>query len=414
MQSGSFLRSIQQCVMNKMSEPIYINDFAVLNALGNNKQEVAKALLANVSPLMLYDKLFSGRQTYVGKVDCQLDALPSQYEAIDCHNNRMLFKAFQEIKPMYDALAKKTDRHRIGVILGTSTSGILEGEKSFTHYMQTGEMLDDFHYHQQEFGTMAEFIAELAEAQGPCYVISTACSSSGKAFLSAKRLINSGLCDICIVGGADSLSELPLNGFDALDSVTKSICQPFGQDRDGINIGEGAALFVLSKTPADLALLGGGETSDAYHITSPDPEGEGAKQAMLNALKDANLNPDDIAYVNAHGTATPKNDQMESKAIFEVFGERVLCSSTKPLTGHTLGAASATELALCALLLSEEHNPDHRLPAQISTAELDRELPEIQLTNEESVCEKPCLLSNSFAFGGNNVSLIIARANKGS
>ncbi|WP_440616154.1 beta-ketoacyl-ACP synthase [Cysteiniphilum sp. 6C5] len=396
-----------------MPETIYINDFAVLNALGNNKQEVAKALLANASPLTPYNKLFSGRQTYVGKVSCQLEALPSKYQSIDCHNNRMLYKAFQEIKPAYDLLAKTTDQHRIAVILGTSTSGILEGEQSFTHYMQTGEMLANFHYHQQEFGTMAEFVAKLAEANGPCYVISTACSSSGKAFLSAKRLINSGLCDICIVGGADSLSELPINGFDALDSVTKSICQPFGHDRDGINIGEGAALFVLSKTPADLALLGGGETSDAYHITSPDPEGVGAKQAMLNALKDAHLKPEDIAYVNAHGTATPKNDQMESKAIFEVFANNVLCGSTKPLTGHTLGAASATELALCALLLSEEYNPNRTLPAQVSTTEFDSALPEIQLTNEQSVWQKPYFLSNSFAFGGNNVSLIVARANKG-
>ncbi|WP_162896473.1 beta-ketoacyl-ACP synthase [Cysteiniphilum halobium] len=395
-----------------MPDPIYINDFAVMNVLGNNKQEVAKALLATVSPLVPYNKLFSGRQTYVGKVHCQLNALPQEYHSIDCHNNRMLFKAFQEIKPVYDKLTKNVDRHRIAVILGTSTSGILEGERSFAHYVKTGVMHTDFHYHQQEFGTMAEFISELANAKGPRYVISTACSSSGKAFLSAKRLIDSGLCDICIVGGADSLSELPLNGFDALDSVAKDICQPFGQDRDGINIGEGAALFVLSKTPANLAFLGGGETSDAYHITSPDPAGVGAKQAMLNALKDANLNPDDIAYINAHGTATPKNDQMESKAIFEVFGKKVLCSSTKPLTGHTLGAASATELALCALLLSKEYNPEHRLPAQISTSEFDHELPKIQLTNEQSMWQKPYFLSNSFAFGGNNVSLIIADTDK--
>lgn len=257
---------------------------------------------------------------------------------------------------------------------------------------------------------MAEFVAKLAAARGPAYVISTACSSSGKAFMSAKRLIEAGLCDLCIVGGADSLSQLPLNGFDALDSISSSICQPFQQNRDGINIGEGVALFILSKHSSELKLLGGGETSDAYHITSPDPEGKGAKQAMLNALVDAKIKPMDIAYINTHGTATPKNDAMESRAIYEVFADRVCCSSTKPLTGHTLGAASATEMALCALLLLKAYNPERKLPAQVNNDHFDPQLSAIQLTNDNSVWEKPCFMSNSFAFGGNNVSLIIGNS----
>ncbi len=393
-----------------MKNNVYINDFAVINALGDGKEEVARALLANRAVLIPYDALFSGRKTYVGKVTAQLTSLPEQYQQVDCHNNRLLFKAFQEIKSAYEDLSHKMNPERIGVILGTSTSGILEGEMAYQHYARTGQMPRSFHYHQQEFGTMAEFVAKLAAARGPAYVISTACSSSGKAFMSAKRLIKAGLCDLCIVGGADSLSQLPLNGFDALDSISSGICQPFQQNRDGINIGEGVALFILSKHSSELELLGGGETSDAYHITSPDPEGKGAKQAMLNALMDANIKPMDIAYINTHGTATPKNDAMESCAIYEVFADRVCCSSTKPLTGHTLGAASATEMALCALLLLKAYNPERKLPAQVNNDHFDPKLSAIQLTNDKSVWEKPCFMSNSFAFGGNNVSLIIGNS----
>ncbi len=391
-----------------MHSKIYINDMGAINALGCNKAEIARALLTNKTALKPYDQLFSGRKTYVGQVSCELPALDKRYAKIDCRNNRMLLAAFSQIQKNYRSLSASINPARIAVILGTSTAGILESEQAYIVHAKTKAMPRRFHYHKQEFGKMAQFVADLCGAKGPIYTISTACSSSGKTFMVAKRLIEANICELCIVGGSDTLSQVPLNGFDALDSMTSNICKPFQIDRDGINIGEGASLFILSKHQSEIIFVGGGETSDAYHITAPDPEGMGAKVAMLKALKDANLNPDDIGYINTHGTATQKNDEMESKAIFDIFTDQVYCSSTKPLTGHTLGAASATELGLCWLLLSTEYNPDKQLPAQVGNDNFDPNLPKIKLTGDNSIWQKPYFMSNSFAFGGNNISLIIA------
>lgn len=214
-----------------------------------------------------------------------------------------------------------------------------------------------------------------------------------------------------IAGGVDSLAAMTLNGFDALESMSDGLCNPFGRDRDGINIGEGAAIFVMSKTPAAISLAGCGETSDAHHISAPHPDGAGAIAAMAKALQDADVAASDIDYINLHGTATEQNDRMEAKAVFSVFGSEAPCSSTKRLTGHTLGAAGAIEAGLCWLALTEQTAlPPHRWDGNGDT-----ELQPIQLTNGslqqcENVQQPPRLaLSNSFAFGGNNISLIFER-----
>jgi len=240
---------------------------------------------------------------------------------------------------------------------------------------------------------------------GPAYTISTACTSSAKAFQSARNLLRHGFCDVVLVGGADSLCHLTVNGFSALDSTTATLTNPMSRNRNGINIGEGAALFVMTKEESGIELLGVGESSDAHHISAPHPEGHGAEMAMRAALADAGLTANTIAYLNLHATATPKNDEMESRAVARVFPNSVAASGTKPMTGHTLGAAGATELAFCWLALQ-----DGRLPPHIWDGEADSDLPTVNLAGIgqrfSQTAARVCM-SNSFAFGGSNASLLI-------
>jgi 3-oxoacyl-[acyl-carrier-protein] synthase-1 len=219
-------------------------------------------------------------------------------------------------------------------------------------------------------------------------------------------LINAGLVDVAIVGGADSLSRMPVNGFNSLESFSPTLCEPFGCDRRGITIGEAAALMVLTREPGEIALLGAGESSDAYHISAPHPQGEGAIRAITQALNEAGMTADDIGYINLHGTATPLNDRIEAQVIHDLFGERVPCSSTKHLTGHTLGAAGITEAALSWLILTR----NLPLPPQdFSRYAQDDTLPACGLLHAPAPLKKPVILSNSFAFGGNNASLLLGR-----
>lgn len=241
---------------------------------------------------------------------------------------------------------------------------------------------------------------------GPAYTISTACSSSARAIISGRRLIDAGLVDVAIVGGADSLSRMPVNGFNSLESFSPTLCEPFGRNRRGITIGEAAALMVLTREPGEVALLGAGESSDAYHISAPHPQGEGAIRAINQALNEAGITAADVGYINLHGTATPLNDRIEAQVIHDLFGDRVPCSSTKHLTGHTLGAAGITEAALSWLILTRSLP----LPPQdFSRYAPDDTLPAFGLLHQSAPLNKPVILSNSFAFGGNNASLLLGR-----
>lgn len=386
----------------------YLNNLGIVNSLGLGKGEVIAKLLNNdQSNMITYAKLFSGNKAWVGAVTNPLENLSSKWSKFNCRNNQLIATAYVGIADEVENLKQKYGAHRIGVILGTSTSGIASGEIAFSQYVHNDLFPESFEYSQQEIGEGCEFLAQYAGVSGIHYIISTACSSSGKAFVAADRLIKADRCDAVIVGGSDSLCELTLNGFDSLDLLSASICNPFSTNRNGLNIGEGAALFILSKEPAAIKLIGTGEASDGYHITAPDPEGNGAKLAITQALQVANITPNDIGYINLHGTGTEKNDAMEARAVYDLFGSEVLCSSTKPLTGHTLGAAGAQELGLCWLLLSA-YNPEKLLPAHIWDGQHDPELPKINLLNTATKWDKPRFMSNSFAFGGSNVSLIIA------
>ncbi|MDX1695871.1 MAG: beta-ketoacyl-[acyl-carrier-protein] synthase family protein [Ketobacteraceae bacterium] len=402
-----------------MSAPGYhLSALGVVCALGYGKENVLEGLLkGDQSGLVPRAGLLPDREAYVGAVSDAFLAdqvFPASLQPWDSRNNRLLLAAFQEIATEVEAAVQRFGRARIGIVLGTSTSGVEETEKALRLKEPQGHWPEGYDYARQEFGDPAAFLARYLGTGAPAYCISTACSSSAKAFGSAGRLLDTGLCDAVIVGGVDSLCQLTLNGFASLESLSRSYCAPFSKDRDGINIGEAAALFLMTRPPAGggkgICVLGVGESSDAYHISAPHPEGQGAKSAMRSALQQAGITADQVAYINLHGTATPQNDAMESKAVLEVLGSGVAASSTKSLTGHTLGAAGALETAFCWLLLSD-YNTRRCLPPQITRGEIDDSLPALNLVGIASPpgpLAQGVMMSNSFAFGGSNASVILA------
>ncbi|WP_316978953.1 beta-ketoacyl-[acyl-carrier-protein] synthase family protein [Shumkonia mesophila] len=396
-----------------MSPPLYLNAVGIGASLGLGKQEVAPLLFAGSRETLRPGKeVRPGRAAVVGAIERPLPALPPAFSRFDSRNNRLLAALLSEIRADIEAAARRYGRDRIAIVLGTSTSGMAEGEAALAAYRETGRWPADFDYRQQEVGSAASFAARWLETEGPAYVVATACSSGAKTFASARRLIAAGLCDAAVVGGVDTLCRLTLAGFSALESVSAGRCNPFSANRDGITIGEGGAVFLMTREPSEIALLGIGETSDAHHISAPDPEGKGALDAMRAALADAGLSRDDIRYVNLHGTATPLNDIMESKAVCALFGETTPCSSTKAMTGHTLGAAGAIEAAFLWLTLHPRFNPGRRLPPHLWDGAADTALAPIRLaTTDDRLPDAPrvAALSNSFGFGGSNCGLVLGR-----
>ncbi len=396
-----------------MTAGFFLQDCGVVCPLGRGKAEVASALFAGSREGLAWrDDLIGGRPVLVGAVDAALPAPPDAAAGLDCRNNRLMLAALDEIAAAVAAAARRWGPHRVAVVLGTSTSGIADGEAALTAYRRSGAWPPDFHYRQQETGGLAEFAARAMGLTGPAYTIATACSSSAKVFASARRLIRAGLADAAVVGGADTLCRMTLNGFAALEALSKGRCNPFSARRDGITIGEGAAAFLLTTEPGPVALLGVGESSDAHHATAPDPEGTGARAAMALALADAGLRPDDIAYVNLHGTATAFNDAMESKAVFGLFGAATPCSSTKGMTGHMLGATGGVEAAFLWLTLDPSTSTG-LLPPHLWDGEADPALPRLNLIDTATrlpTGRRLAMLSNSFGFGGSNVALILGQA----
>jgi 3-oxoacyl-[acyl-carrier-protein] synthase-1 len=409
--------------------PTYLTELGLVCALGSGQQAVAAALLAGAaSGMQAQGGWVSGRNLTVGAVTGELPPMPAGLEAAQSRNNQLLLASALQIEPQIRAAIDRYGAGRIGVVLGTSTSGIHEAALSIAEQQRTGQLPADYRYRQQELVAPAAFLSQWLQLSGPSYVISTACTSSARALLSAQRLLRLGVCDAVLCGGVDSLCGLTLNGFAALEAVADERCNPFSANRNGINIGEGAALFLMTKEmgsgelgvgsgqlmsgeSAPIALLGGGASSDAYHISAPEPQGLGAQAAMRQALASAGVAAEAIDYLSLHGTATRHNDAMESLAVQAVFPEGVPCSSTKPLTGHCLGAAGALEAAFCWLSLSR-HNPLGLLPPQLWDGVPDPELPALDLVRlgQQFRGQGPRhLMSNSFAFGGNNIALLFAQ-----
>jgi 3-oxoacyl-[acyl-carrier-protein] synthase I len=383
--------------------------FGVVNALGCGKAEVARRLFAgDRSGLVARDDLIPGATALVGAVAGTLPPIPSALRPFECRNNRLMLAALLEIGAAIEAARRRYGADRIAVILGTSTSGIAEGEAAFADRLATGAWPDGFRYSQQEPGNLAHFVASLLALGGPAYTVHTACSSSGKAFASAARLIEAGFCDAAIVGGADSLCRLTVSGFHTLQALSSQPVNPSSIHRDGTNIGEGAAAFLLEPSTGPVALLGVGESSDAHHVSAPEPTGRGARAAMAAALAASGLAPEAIGYINLHGTATPLNDLMEGRAVAGLFDASTPCSSTKGMTGHTLGAAAATEAGFLWLALQPEYSQGY-LPPHLWDGAADPEIPALHLVvaGETARPGTRAMLSNSFAFGGSNVSLIL-------
>ena len=392
-----------------MTRPLGIPTMGIAAPVGIGKAPAARGLFAGSrAGLVAREGLIPGRQVYVGAVEGTLPPVSPHHAS---RNSQLMLAALDEIREDVKRAAQRYGRDRIAVILGTSTSGVAEGEAAFASHRIRQTWPAGFHYRQQELGALAAFAADALNLQGPAYTIATACSSSAKVFATARRLIVTGLCDAAVVGGADSICGTTLNGFGALEALSRGYCNPFSRNRDGINIGEAAAAFLVTREEAPVNLLGIGESSDAHHMSAPDPTGRGALASMTAALDDAGLKPDDIGYVNLHGTATPLNDSMESIAIATLFGTSVPCSSTKGMTGHTLGAAGACEAAILWLTLHPEFSTG-AVPPHVWDGVSDPAIPAIHLVGAEAMVPKTgqlAMMSNSFAFGGSNVSLILGR-----
>jgi 3-oxoacyl-[acyl-carrier-protein] synthase I len=385
----------------------YLHGLGIVNALGADVAAVRRGLYAgSTAGMQSREELIPGRSVRVGVVAGEPVALEAGMRHYASRNNRLLRAAIAQIRPEIDRAVSLHGAGRVGVVLGTSTAGIAEGERAVATLLRQGAFPADYDYRQQEIGSPSEYLRRALELDGPAWTVSTACTSSAKAVASGRRLLAAGLCDAVIVGGVDSLCRLTLNGFAALESMSRGLCNPMSRNRDGINIGEGAAVFLMSREPGPVTLLGVGESSDAYHISGPDPEGRGAELAMRQALSGVDAGA--VDYLNLHGTATPQNDLMESHAVQRVLGTDVPCSSTKPLVGHTLGAAGATELAFCWMLLTEPGAAP--LPPHVWDGAADPALAPLRLTTPGEMRHCGIAASNSFAFGGNNICLVLGRA----
>lgn len=383
-----------------------ISDYTLTTALGAGKAAQLAALRAQRSGLGQAAFETCTLPTWIGQVDGLDRPLAGELASWDCRNNRLAGLALGQ-DGFLESIERLRQRHgasRVGVFLGTSTSGIHQTERAYrARDRETADTLPEwFNFRKtQNIFSCADFVRRRLHLDGITHVTSTACASSAKVFASAYRAMHCGLCDAAVVGGVDSLCLTTLYGFNALQLLSADICRPADTRRDGISIGEAAGFAILEFADGPgLALLGYGESSDAHHMSTPDPEGRGAQTAMAAALQRADLAPGDIGYINLHGTGTKANDFAEDKAVFALFGGGTPCSSTKGWTGHTLGAAGIVEAAMCWLAM--EHG---LLPCSLNTRELDPQLRSaIQLETREARVRRA--LSNSFGFGGSNCSLV--------
>ena len=390
--------------------PLAISHYTLSTALGAGRAATLVSLRAGRPGLVPVSFLDVDLSTWVGEV-AGLDAvrLPSKLADFDCRNNRLAWLGLQQdgFADSVHAARRRWGAHRVAVLIGTSTAGLLETELAYRRRGPGGELPADVHY-QERHNTysVGAFLTHAFDLRGPSWVVSTACSSSAKVFASAARLIAAGLVDAAIVGGVDSLCQTTLYGFHALELLSPEVCRPWDAQRRGLSLGEGAAFALLEREAAAAPcwLLGVGESNDGYHMSTPHPEGAGAVAAIRAALADAALTPSDIGYVNLHGTATPSNDASEDRAVHAVFGAATPCSSTKGATGHTLGAAGGVEAAICLLAL--KHG---LMPGGLNVRELDPAL-ELNYLLENREAPLRAVLSNSFGFGGTNASLVLGGA----
>ena len=395
-------------------KPLSITCFTATSCLGHGSAATLEALRQQRSGLAPCTFETVDVPTYVGEV-AGVDAvkLPAGLDEFNCRNNRLAYLGLTQ-DGFVECVAAAIERwgsRRIGVFLGTSTSGILESEVAYRHRdPTTGALPAELNYSATHNAfSVAHFVRQLLHLQGPSAVVCSACSSSAKVFGTARRMIEAGVIDAAVVGGVDSLCLTTLYGFHALQLTSAKACRPFDLARDGISISEAAAFALLERAPcgaetSGIELLGVGESSDAYHMSSPHPEGIGARAAMIQALSSAGLAADQIDYINLHGTGTQSNDSSESQAVSGLFAADTACSSTKGATGHALGAAGALEAVICALSLQHQF-----IPAGLNVTQLEPALG-IRYLSKNRTARLTRVLSNSFGFGGTNCSLVFGRS----
>lgn len=385
-----------------------VSAYTATTALGAGLDALQRGIESGQGGLERCDFEGTDLDTWIGAVtDCENTPLPAELSAWDCRNNRLAELGLQQDN-FLDAVETIKSVHspdRIGLFLGTSTSGIAATETAYIQ-AEEGRLPVWFdHEHTHDYFSVCGYVRRRLGLAGPAMAISTACSSSAKVFASAARHMAAGFCDVAIVGGVDSLCLTTLYGFNSLQLVSPSQCRPSDVDRDGISIGEAAGFAIVQPAAQGLdkqKVLGWGESGDAWHMASPDPEGGGAELAMQRALACAGLQARDIDYINLHGTATPTNDLAESKAIVRLFGEALPASSTKGWTGHTLGAAGIVEAVVGWLCIR-----NNMMPKNLNTHVVDPAIEaQVLLEHQQRPVER--VMTNSFGFGGSNCSLVLA------
>ena len=393
-------------------QPLRIAGYTATTCLGPGKGALLSALQSGRSGLRPCDFLDAGVSTWIGRIEGLEDlAVRSDLAEFDCRSHRLVQLALVQdgFEVAVLAARERYGPRRVAVIVGTSTSGILETELAYRNRDSNGALPKTLRFATTHDNyAQAEFVRRYFGVQGPAQVISTACSSSAKAFPSAARWMAAGLCDAAIVGGFDSLCFTTLMGFASLGLTSTERCRPFDVKRSGLSLGEAGGFMLLerheaSSAESSLLYLGAGESADAYHMSSPHPEGLGAILAMRQALAASGLGPQEVDYINCHGTASRANDAVEDRAISQVFGAAVPCSSTKGWTGHALGAAGIVEAVISALCM------DHDLiPGCLNASEIDPSFSiDLSVSNRDGHLRR--VLSNSFGFGGTNCSLAFGR-----
>ena len=400
--------------MKRTMAPLWLRSYTATSCIGQGVASTLSSLQQHHSGLKPCDFESVSIDTFIGEVPgVDAQQLPQHLREFDCRNNRLAELALRQDgfdEAIHGAIGR-WGKKRIGVFIGTSTAGILQTELAYRQRdPASGALPNDFLYGPTHNSfSVADYVRRRFGLEGPAVAVSSACASSAKVFASARRMIEAGVIDAALVGGTDSLCLTTLYGFHSLQLSSPQPCRPFDQARDGISIGEAGAFGLLERMPESLdansiLLKGVGESSDAYHMSAPHPEGLGARRAMQNALSTAALDPADIDYINLHGTGTPTNDRSESQAITSVFGPTTPCSSTKGATGHTLGAAGALEAVISALAIK-----NGLMPGGVHTATIDPTLT-AHYIRENRRARVGTVLSNSFGFGGTNCSLIFGAA----
>ena len=392
---------------------VYLSKPGVVCCAGLDSSELWNSVTAGTQKGIRKVTAVSGDEFYAGRIDDDKIKPASARYGMRIH--RIQEMALDQIAGAVEDAVKKYGNDRIAVCVGSCDNGTEFSLAGHRTYFENQKFDEGYSIEMQGADYPATFVKEKFSLGGPCLSFSTACSSSAEALIKGAQLLNSGLVDAVVAGGVDIASDTVLLGFGSLEAVSSEITNPFSVNRHGITLGEGAAFFLMTKDDScgtGVRLLGYGESCDAHHMTSPDPSGDGAKRAMKSALNHAGLKPQDIDYINLHGTGTRLNDSMESLAVDEVFGgHKVPVSTTKPFTGHTLGAGSAIELAICYESIVKNRNSAEKvLPVQMWDGQKDPEIPQLNFydgTHRETTGKVKICMSNSFAFGGSNACLII-------